>query len=88
MGVLIETVGLDIDGTKIVLDKQAAKELYLALKELFEDKKVMPYVEYIPIPVYPYYPPIQPWITVTTTGNNTIPYTFIDASSSNALTLT
>ena len=57
MGVEIETIGLDIDGTKIILDKNAAKELYFKLKELFDSKNPT----YIPYPMYPVYPCIAPY---------------------------
>ena len=56
MSVEIETIGLDIDGTKIILDKNAAKELYFKLKELFDSKNPT----YIPYPMYPVYPYIAP----------------------------
>ena len=72
MSVEIETIGLDIDGTKIILDKDAAKELYFKLKELFDSKNPT----YIPYPMYPVYPDIAPYFpywttTVITTGNCT-----------------
>jgi len=76
----IETIGIDIDGTKIILDKEAAKELYFKLKELFGDKEKQPITWYTypdTYPVYPTYP--NPWIyistginsntTITTNGN-------------------
>jgi hypothetical protein len=96
MSVNIETVGLDIDGTKIILTKDPAKELYTKLKELFEDKKItLSYIPY-PIPSYPVYPnpiifpsyPSQPWISqpwITTSG--TIPITTTAWSTATTLTL-
>jgi hypothetical protein len=73
MGVEIETIGLDIDGTKIILDKNAAKELYFKLKELFDSKNptYIPYPMY-PDPMYPVYPYIAPYWTNTTAALNTV----------------
>jgi hypothetical protein len=63
MSVEIETIGLDIDGTKIILDKGAAKELYFKLKELFGGNE---YPTYIPYPVHMYPPnPIYPWVAIS-----------------------
>jgi hypothetical protein len=68
MSVEIETIGLDLDGTKIILDKDAAKELYFKLKELFDSKNST----YIPYPMYPVYPYIAPYWTTTTAALNTV----------------
>jgi hypothetical protein len=88
MSVEIETIGLDIDGTKIILDKDAAKELYFKLKELFDSKNptYIPYPIY-PQPAYPYIPLYptyfrSPWCTATTNLAN------ISVSSGTTLTVT
>ena len=71
MSVEIDTIGIDIDGNKIILDKEAARELYFKLKELFGDKTptYVPYPVTYPIPVYPTYPtyPTYPWVVVSST---------------------
>ena len=66
MSVEIETIGIDVDGTKIILDKEAARELYFKLKELFGDKTPtsVPYPVTYPVPVYPTYP-TYPWTVMS-----------------------
>jgi hypothetical protein len=44
-------LGIEIEGNKLLLTEDAAKQLYLKLKEVFEDKKEIHYVPY-PYPVY------------------------------------
>ena len=94
MSVEIETIGIDIDGTKIILDKGAAKELYFKLKELFGDKTptYIPYPVTYPAPVYPTYPtyPTYPWVFInsgTAQTNGTYPSNYTTTITCSANTL-
>lgn len=48
-------LGIEIEGNKLLLSEEAAKELYRKLKEIFEDKHSIQFIPY-PYPVYPTYP--------------------------------
>lgn len=54
-------------GKEITLDADEAKELYMKLKEIFEEKEKVTFVPYrVYDPVYPLGPntsPFTPWIT-------------------------
>lgn len=58
-------LGIEIEGNKLLLTEDAAKQLYYKLKEIFEDKHSITYIPY-PYPVYNTPQPIwwyQPTIT-------------------------
>lgn len=67
-------IGLELEsGEKILLDEETAKELYLKLKKVFEEKS--PQYVFYPVYINPqpviYIQPYQPWPTWNTTWVNT-----------------
>jgi hypothetical protein len=67
-------IGIEIEGTKLILTEEAARELYQKLDKMFGSKVISyPWI----YPTYPVHPaPWNPvWITSTGSGNTLDSYT-------------
>jgi hypothetical protein len=53
-------MGIEVDGQKFLLSKEAAKHLYEALKDIFEVKKEIQYVPWTYPAYVPQYYPVYP----------------------------